>query len=65
MERRHLVFNSKGDSSDTDNIKIMYNEITQRGKSIKDPRSNEFFSIYTKDNTRAFNSMNTGKVGLI
>ena len=65
QERRELVFNSKGDSSQNDNIKIMYNEITQRAKSIRDPRSNEFFSIYTKDNTKKFRSMRTNQVGFI
>jgi hypothetical protein len=61
-ERRNLVFNTKGDSSNTDNIKIMYNEITQREKSVKDRKSNEFFSIYTKDNTLNFKSLKSENV---
>lgn len=63
-ERRHLVFNSKGDSSDTDNIKIMYNEIAQRSRTVKNRASNEFFSIYTKNNTQKFNSVAMERVKL-
>lgn len=56
-ERRDLVFNSRADSSDTDNIKVMYNEIARRSSTSKHRVSKEFFSIYSQHQSRQFNSL--------
>lgn len=63
-ERRQIVFNSKGDSSGSDNIQIMYNEIARQSCTVKNRVSNEFFSIYTENNPQKFKSVAMQRVSL-